>query len=63
MHTDTDTAPAPAPLPERLQRYLIDRLAPDDHHARRAAAELLAAIAQALSEAAQHTTTQKDTDK
>lgn len=57
MHTHTDTAPAPAPLPERLKRHLIDRLDPDDHHARAAAAELLEAIARALSEAARYTST------
>ena len=55
MNTHTDTAPAP--LPERLKRHLIDRLDPDDHHARAAAAELLEAIAQALSEAARYTST------
>ena len=55
MNTHTDTAPAP--LAERLKRHLIDRLDPDDHHARAAAAELLEAIAQALSEAARYTST------
>lgn len=57
MNTHTDTDTAPAPLPERLKRHLIDRLDPDDTRARAAAAELLEAIAQALSEAAHHTTT------
>lgn len=47
----------PEPLPARLKRHLIDRLDPDDHHARAAAAELLEAIAQALSEAARYTST------
>ena len=47
----------PEPLPARLKRHLIDRLDPDDHNARRAAAELLEAIAQALSEAARYTST------
>ena len=47
----------PEPLPARLKRHLIDRLDPDDHNARRAAAELLEAISQALSEAARYTST------
>jgi hypothetical protein len=47
----------PEPLPARLKRYLVDRLDPDDHPARAAAAELLEAISQALSEAAHHSTT------
>lgn len=54
MNTHTDTAPAP--LPERLKRHLIDRLDPDDHRARAAAAELLQAISEALSEARTPTT-------
>lgn len=44
-------------LTARLKRHLIDRLDPDDHHARAASAELLEAIAQALSEAARYTST------
>lgn len=56
MNTDTPTpTTAPAPLPERLKHYLVDRLDPDDHRARAAAAELLEAISQALSEARTHT--------